>query len=852
MDKQQLAKDILNKYKIGGYVPPSKQPVNLKDRFAEIDALSSAEDKKIQAEGAKANEFLGKSTLSQIFSKETARELLPKTGESAKDILIDTPIKVGKSVATAPATILTGGEYTAKGTYQDEAKGTASDIIEGKKPLISALTPFLTVPLDVTGTVGLGVGAKNAVKASAPLVSQQLAKRQATKIAAETANAEKIVGQIIQGTPDDIVSAKKALSSIDVKDIKTYEDLSSTLENRIKTVSEALDNTLEQTPTYNNLLKIGDMDKAIKVGNQTVRNNYVDEALTQLRDFYTKTNNIERKTVIEQMIQKGNTEGLSVKELNDIAKLHGQDLNAFNASGELASGLSKQAAENTRKGVKSTAREIFGGDAYAQADGELTNLLNTKKLIDDVATKVNTLKQRVDERGLGEKVGRLVFQVADKFTGGGLKGFVQSFIPRGQGLKVMNALDLESALQKNLKAIDKALNQKTEKGMIESLNAILSDVKNTPNKQGGFVKVGQDSEAFLKSQPTKNIASNTSIPKTVAKSNQIIKDLESFDALPVKTNKGFAYGDTDANFRLSQLKDKMQTKNLTKAELSEAESLLKQVGGSSDVPKVKATEDPLYEFKTFKGAFKDEFKGKTEVMEAINDIGGIKNVKRDLVDIDDLKPTEIFDRNNTGVQRALKEIQAGVNTPLIVDEGLNIIDGNHRYVAQKMSGKMNISVVRPKSSLKVKGENPTNLISEAKKYKSAEEFVKAQGTPVYHGSPSADMIEKEGFKLGKVESLANAYGKGVYLTDSKNLASAYGGKDGKGIVKVYLPKDVKLYKANANKDAYRLDINKLKEKGFDGVEVDLMSGKKQITIFDPIRTSTKSQLKDIWEKANKK
>lgn len=534
MDKQQIAKDILNKYKINGYVPQDKQPVNLKDRFAEIDALSTEQDKKIQADGVKANEFLGKSTLSQIFSKETAKELLPQAGKTAKDIFVDTPVKVVKSVATAPATIATGGAYTAEGTYQSEAKQTASDIIEGKKPLYSALTPFLTVPLDVTGTVGLGMGAKNAIKGATPIVSEQLAKRQAAKLATETSNAEKIVGQIIQGTPEDIAGAKKALTSIDVKDIKTYEDLTSTLDDRIKAVSTKLDDTLEQTPTYNNLLKIGDMDKAIKVGDQTVRNNYVDEALNQLKDFYTKTNNIERKTAIEQLIQKGNTEGLSVKELNDIAKLHGQDLNGFNASGELASGLSKQAAENTRKGLKSTAREIYGGDAYAQADGELTNLIRTRDLVDDVATKVNTLKQRVTERGLGEKVGRLVFQVADKFTGGGLKGFVQSFIPRGQGLKVMNALDLESALQKNLKAIDKALNQKTEKGMIDALNSILSEVKNTPNKQGGFVRIGQDSEAFLKSQPTNNIASNTSISKTVAKTKakvNAVKEIDKVDKL---------------------------------------------------------------------------------------------------------------------------------------------------------------------------------------------------------------------------------------------------------------------------------------------------------------------------------
>jgi hypothetical protein len=451
------------------------------------DEAKIAEEQKIQQDGAKANEFLAKSPLQQIFSKETAKELLPSAGGIAKDILVDTPVKIAKSVASVPVTVLSGGKKAIEGTYQSEAKQTASDVIEGKKPLVSALTPFLTVPLDVASTVGLGIGAKNLAqstyKSAKPIVAEQIAKRQASKLASETANAEKIVGQIIQGTPEDVAIGKSALSKIDTKGIKTYEDLANTLDARIQSVSSKLDEALEQSPVRGELLRIGDMDKAIKVGEETVRNNFVDDALAQLKDFYTKTGNIERKTAIEQLITKGNSEGLSVKELNDLAKLHGQDLSGFNANGELASGLSKQAAENTRKGLKSTAREIFGNDSYVQADKELSNLIRTRDLVQNLETKVNTLKQKVTERGFGEKVGRIIFQVADKFTGGGLKGFIQSFVPRGEGLKIMNALDLEKALSKNLKAIENALNQKTEKGVIDSLNKIIKNSNTTLPKR---------------------------------------------------------------------------------------------------------------------------------------------------------------------------------------------------------------------------------------------------------------------------------------------------------------------------------------------------------------------------------
>ena len=43
MDKQQIARDILNKYKIGGYVPADRQPVDLQSRFAELDAVASGD-----------------------------------------------------------------------------------------------------------------------------------------------------------------------------------------------------------------------------------------------------------------------------------------------------------------------------------------------------------------------------------------------------------------------------------------------------------------------------------------------------------------------------------------------------------------------------------------------------------------------------------------------------------------------------------------------------------------------------------------------------------------------------------------------------------------------------------------
>lgn len=294
----------------------------------------------------------------------------------------------------------------------------------------------------------------------------------------DAAQVDNLAGKIVQGEASDIASAQKALSSIETKGIKTYSDLTSAFDDKIKNVAKKLDQHLEESPTYQNPLKIGDMEATIKVGNEIVRHNFIDDAINQLTEFYSKTGDIAKETVMKQFKEKGETTGLSVKEVNDLARLHGKDLNAFNANGELASGLKKQAAENTRMGLKTTAREIYGDPLFQAADNELTNLIKTRDLVKEVEAKALNLKQKITQRGFGEKAGRLVFQVVDKLTGGGLKGFIQSFVPRGEGLKIMNALDLEKALSKNLKKLDKALNAKTELEMTKQLNDIIkSDLK---------------------------------------------------------------------------------------------------------------------------------------------------------------------------------------------------------------------------------------------------------------------------------------------------------------------------------------------------------------------------------------
>lgn len=281
--------------------------------------------------------------------------------------------------------------------------------------------------------------------------------------------SNKITGEILQGTPDDIARANKVLKNTELPSVRTYEEGTKVLNDRIKDLAKKQDKTLS---TNLGVRKIKDLSATLKVGEKTVKHNYVKDALQQLDDFYTKTNNQIGRAEIAQLRSKLLKQGLTLKEVNDIARLHGEKLNAFNASGELASGLTKQGAENTRSGLKNTVRELFGNDASRKIDREISDTIRVRDLFENMSIKVNQLKQRIQQRSLGAKAGYLVGKFINTLGLGSPKGIVEALIPRGQGFKVMNALDLEKALQKNLQLLQEINNKNIpESVLIQKLEA---------------------------------------------------------------------------------------------------------------------------------------------------------------------------------------------------------------------------------------------------------------------------------------------------------------------------------------------------------------------------------------------
>ncbi len=80
------------------------------------------------------------------------------------------------------------------------------------------------------------------------------------------------------------------------------------------------------------------------------------------------------------------------------------------------------------------------------------------------------------------------------------------------------------------------------------------------------------------------------------------------------------------------------------------------------------------------------------------------------------------------------------------------------------------------------------LISEASKYKGADEFVKAQGTPVYHGTN----VDFDAIDLSK--SKRSMFGKSFSVTDNPEVTKYYGEKTKDYII----AKDAKIYNSNSS------------------------------------------------------
>lgn len=298
------------------------------------------------------------------------------------------------------------------------------------------------------------------------------------QIAAVQGKVDKAAAQIAQSKVGDAAQDKRALLRISPEEranVKTYSDLGDVIDDNLDALREAQDKLHAGIPGERPLASF---EKTSGLGANAVKSNPVETALADLEDLYRKTNDPEALSKILALKDKAMTTGLSVSEVNQVARDYGRNYEAFSPkTGLPATSLTKQGYENTRTAVKEAARSgMSEADRKVSeaADSAMSDLLELKRATAIVEEKVNALNNKIAQRGLGERIGRLLGFIVDKATFGAGKGFVtKAFFPSGLGEKELNYLDIQKALPKNLRILDSMASMNDD----ELVNAIVKLVK---------------------------------------------------------------------------------------------------------------------------------------------------------------------------------------------------------------------------------------------------------------------------------------------------------------------------------------------------------------------------------------
>lgn len=346
--------------------------------------------------------------------------------------------------------VLGMGDKTASEADLNQIHGEETAISDYKNA--SPATRPITAPSDITGIVKEGLsGVANKVGDLAGKTSDALST--ASDIASTVKEGikpsltpEEATGQIIQGTPEDVAAAQRTFKSIDTSGVKTYADLKAKVDSQIKPLATEVDKELSKNTEGKS---IKSYTQTVGAGKSAVKVNYVEKAIDDLNNYYTKTGDAQGLSDMKALVNKAKINGLTLKDINDLARTHGSTINAFNANGEAASGLTKQAAENTRMGLKNIARQGLGGAAAKALDAKLSDLYDTQALIDKMVKKVNASAQSTPKVGAIPKALGKVIKTVDTVAGSPLKAIGKT-MGIGVNTTSMTPLEIESSLAKNL------------------------------------------------------------------------------------------------------------------------------------------------------------------------------------------------------------------------------------------------------------------------------------------------------------------------------------------------------------------------------------------------------------------
>lgn len=352
--------------------------------------------------------------------------------------------------------------------------------------------PALKTALGSTGKEVAGeivdvakAGAEKTGEVISSVTGKALEARRVASVEKAKSTIDETVGRIVQGKPDDIATAKRALGDVDTNGVKTYEELAERIDDQIEGISRKLDEYLKAADDQLGTVKMDSLTTKTKVGDQMVSQNFVSDALNQLEELYVSIKDLPGRAKIAEMKTKFASDGLTRVELNNLAKEYGREFSqkAFSKqTGDPLTSINAQAFENTRKGVKEAVRGTMKGDVPQTLDARLSDLIETSRLTGKMTDRVNALYQKVKKRGMLEKLARGAADVVNAATFNTVSGFISRLLPSNVGLKMMNSIDIEKELAKNLKKLEELSKLEDDDALLKGLEAVIRETGESAGK----------------------------------------------------------------------------------------------------------------------------------------------------------------------------------------------------------------------------------------------------------------------------------------------------------------------------------------------------------------------------------
>lgn len=405
--------------------------------------------------------------------KQAGEDFKGRSWEQIAGDVLGTALDVGTTVSGLGAVRAVGkagslaskvGRGAIEGAKYGSAYGFTGGLQEGEDiPGIAKSTLMGAGTGALTG--GLIEGASGLAQKGISKVSSKFDRENINK------EIEDLAGRIVysKGNIKDTKKAAEVLYNLDVKNIKTGDDLEKALINKEQVLSGVQDSIIAQK---GDVLPSRNLRLSQQVAGKSKNYNYLKDGLDQLKNYYISSNNKAGADEITALIKKLNTEGMTLKDVQNVAKTHGQVLKGFNASGELSSGLSKQSAENTRKGIKSIIRQNLGqelGQKSQEIDKAISKVKRVRDLVEVRNKAVNALRQKLQNRNILQKLSYGAVKGINAFMGGVPKAMIEALGVSNVGNKIDNFVALENSLSKDLTKIQKLMSLPDEQ-LVKNLN----------------------------------------------------------------------------------------------------------------------------------------------------------------------------------------------------------------------------------------------------------------------------------------------------------------------------------------------------------------------------------------------